>query len=75
MLIVKLTYNTLEFLDDLKKEANKLTHDIIITNEIMSDLLTNQLGRHYENKRTLVNRYKKKGKIYLITKGVLKSIR
>ena len=41
-------YNTIEFLDDLKKEAQRLSPGTIVTNNLMSELLTGQKGRHYE---------------------------
>ena len=37
----------------------------------MSELLTGQKGRHYETKKTLVERYTKNEKIYLIAEDVL----
>jgi len=64
-------YNTIDFLDDLKKETQKLMPGKIVTNKIMSELLTGQKGRHYETKKTLVERYTKNEKIYLIAEDVL----
>jgi len=64
-------YNTIEFLHDLKKEAQRLMTGTIITNNLMSELLTGQKGRHYESKKTLVVQYAKNGKIYLIAEDVL----
>lgn len=64
-------YETIEFLHDLKKEAQRLIPKIIVTNKLMSELLTGQKGRHYEIKKTLVVLYAKNEKIYLIAKDVL----
>ncbi len=64
-------YNTIDFLDDLKKESQKLMSRKIITNKIISELLTGQKDRHYEIKKTLVKRYAKNKKIYLIAEDVL----
>jgi len=64
-------YNTIDFLDDLKKEAQKLMPGIIVTNKIISELLTDQRERHYESKKSLVERYAKNEKIYLIAEDVL----
>ena len=64
-------YNTIDLLDVLKKEAQKLMPRSKITNELMSKLLTGTKGRHYEIKKTLVKSYKKKKKRYLIAEDVL----
>ena len=60
-------YTTSQFLDDLKDEVNNLSNGRIITNEIISELLTGQKGRHYESKKTLIKKYHKIGKNYLIS--------
>jgi len=65
-------YNTIEFLHDLKKEAQRLMAGTIVTNNLMSEIITGQKGRHYEIKKTLVVQYSKNGKIYLIAEDVLK---
>ena len=64
-------YDTIEFLDDLKKETQRLMPRTIVTNNLMSELLTGQKGRHYESKKTLVVKYIKNGKRYLIAEDVL----
>ena len=68
-------YNTIEFLHDLKKESQRLMPGIIVTNNLMSEFLTGQKGRHYESKKTLVVQYTKNGKIFLIAEDVLEGYR
>jgi len=64
-------FTTAQLLDGLKEEVQRLLVGKVITNEIMSELITGHKGRHYESKKTLVKSYAKKGKIYLISKEIL----
>jgi hypothetical protein len=66
-----LIYSTLELLCDLKKEIKRLMPNTKITNEIISELLVGQRGRHYESKITQVRRSAYKGKKYLIAEDVI----
>ena len=66
-----MNYTTIQFLDDLKKEAQIVSGNMI-SNKIMSELLTGQADRQYEIKKTLVKNYAAKGKTYLISLEILK---
>jgi len=66
-----MNYTTIQFLDDLKKEAQIVSGNMI-SNKNMSELLTGQADRHYEIKKTLVKNYAAKGKTYLISLEILK---
>ena len=66
-----MSYPTLKLLDDLKKEIQNLVGREI-SNSFISKILTGQVSRHFESKKTLVKNYAKKGKVYLISTEVLK---